>query len=271
MNRRLFTSVLGILVYIFMLLPVVLVIWMSFFDKGLMSFPPSGYSLKWYAGLTEHTDLFFGLLYSLEVAAIAAIIAVILGVLAALGVSRSRIRGKALLENTFVLPLVIPAIISGMAIYIYLYQVSTVLQTSMVPSTWALIAAHVMITVPWTFRLTYGGLASIGRDLEKASMDLGSRAFLTLWRVTLPLLRPSLIGAVIFAFVFSFGDLEISLFLISPGQTTLPVAMMQYTAFGIDPTLAAISTVQIVLIGALLLIGNKFVKFGEAFVGGTKQ
>jgi putative spermidine/putrescine transport system permease protein len=241
-KRPVWALVIGVFVYVFMLLPVVLVVWMSFFSKGLLIFPPSGYSLSWYAGLPSHSQLFSGLWYSLEIAAIAAVIAVVLGILAALGVSRSRIRGKAWLEQGFTLPLVIPAIISGMAIYIYLYQLSSVAGTSLVPSTWALIAAHVMITLPWTFRLAYTGLVAIGRDVEKASMDLGYSGVQTMWRITLPLLRSAIIGGVIFAFVFSFSDLEISLFLIAPGLTTLPV-----------------------------MIGNRFVRFGEVFAGGTKQ
>ena len=271
MRRPVWTVIVGAVVYTFMLLPVAIVIWMSFFRQAFLNFPPAGYSLRWYAGLTDQPDLFDGLLYSLEIAAITTIIAVALGVIAALGLSRARLRGRTLLENGFILPLVIPAIVTGMAIYIYLYQLSGAIQVGLVPSTWSLVAAHTMITLPWTFRLAYAGMASVGRDVERASMDLGRRPMATLWRITLPLLRPSLIGAAIFAFIFSFGDLEISLFLVSPGKTTLPVAMVQYAEFKVDPTIAAMSTIQILLIGILLVIANRVVRFGEAFSGGIKQ
>ncbi|MCW4456841.1 ABC transporter permease [Microbacterium sp. MPKO10] len=262
---------LGLLVFVFMLGPVAIIVWISFFDQAYLSFPAEGYSLRWYAGLVDQTELFRGLLYSAEIAVITTIISLFLGVSAAIALSRSRLRGRTLFENVFLLPLVIPAIITGMALYIYLYQLSGIVQGGLVPSTWSLIAAHVIITLPWTFRLTYAGAVSIGTDVERASLDLGRGSLATLMRVTLPLLRPSLIGSGIFAFIFSFGDLEISLFLVSPGQTTLPVAMVQYAEFNVDPTLAAVATVQIVLIGLLLLIANKFIRFGEAFSGGLKQ
>lgn len=271
MKRPVWTVVVGAVVYAFMLLPVAIVVWMSFFRPAYLNFPPAGYSLRWYEGLTDQPALFNGLLYSLEIAAITTVISVVLGVVAALGLSRARLRGRPVLENGFILPLVIPAIVTGIAIYIYLYQLSGVLQVALVPSTWSLVAAHTMITLPWTFRLAYAGMAAVGRDVERASMDLGRRPMATLWRITLPLLRPSLIGAAIFAFIFSFGDLEISLFLVSPGKTTLPVAMVQYAEFKVDPTIAAMSTIQIVLIGILLVIANKVVRFGEAFSGGIKQ
>lgn len=271
MRRPTWSVAVGVVVYAFMLLPVVIVIWMSFFRQAYLSFPPDGYSLKWYTGLADQSALFDGLLYSLEVAAVTTVVSVALGVIAALGLSRARLPGKGLIENGFLLPLVIPAIVTGMAMYIYLYQLSGVVGVALVPTTWSLILAHTMITLPWTFRLTYAGVAAIGKDVERASMDLGRRPFSTLWRITLPLLRPSLIGAAIFAFIFSFGDLEISLFLVSPGKTTLPVAMVQYAEFKVDPTIAAMSTIQILLIGILLVVANRVVKFGEAFTGGTKQ
>lgn len=262
---------LGVVVFAFMLIPVGIIVWMSFFEQSYLSFPPDGYSLKWYEGLADQTDLFRGLLYSAEIAVVTTVISLLLGVSAAIALSRSRLRGSVLLENGFLLPLVIPAIITGMALYIYLYQLSGVVQMGLVPSTWSLIVAHVIITLPWTFRLAYAGAVGIGTDVERASLDLGRGSFGTLMRVTLPLLRPSLIGAGIFAFIFSFGDLEISLFLVSPGQTTLPVAMVQYAQFKVDPTLAAMATVQIVLVGLLLVVANKFIRFGEAFSGGIKQ
>lgn len=271
MKRSAWMTVAGVFTYVFMLLPVVLVIWMAFFRPAFLSFPPNGYSLKWFVGLTHQPDLFQGLLYSLELAAITAVVSVALGVLAAVGLSRSRVRARTAFENGFVLPLVIPAIVSGMALYIYLYTLSGVVQAALVPTTWALLVAHTVITLPWTFRLAYAGLVSIGHDVERASLDLGYGPAGTLWHITLPLLRPSLIGAFIFAFIFSFGDLEISLFLVAPGQTTLPVAMVQYASFKVDPTIAAMSTVQVALIGILLVVANRFIRFGEAFAGGTRQ
>lgn len=271
MRRPLWIPLVGAVVFAFMLLPVGLVVWMSFFKQSFLSFPPRGYSLDWYAKLTDQRQLFDGLIYSLWLAALAAALAVTLGTLAAVALSRSGLRARSAFENGFLLPLVVPAIVSGVALYIYLYQLSGQVQVALVPTTWSLLLAHTVITLPWTFRLVLAGLTGIGRDVERASLDLGRTPGQTLRKVTLPLLRPSLIGATIFAFIFSFGDLEISLFLVQPGRATLPVEMVQYAQFNVDPTIAAVSTVQIVLIGVLLFVANRFVKFGQAFTGGAKQ
>lgn len=264
-------SVVGALVFAFMLLPVVLVVWMSLSANQFLSFPPQGYSLRWFTGLSGQRALFGGLQLSLVLALATSALSVTLGLLAAVALSRSRLRVRGLMENGFLLPLVIPAIISGMALYIYLYQLSGLLLVRLVPTWWSLLLAHTVITLPWTFRLVYAGLAGVGQDVERASLDLGRGPWQTLLRVTLPLLRPSLIGAAVFAFIFSFGELEISLFLVAPGQITLPVAMIQYAEFRVDPTLAAVSTVQILLVGTLLTVANRFVRFGEALAGGTKR
>lgn len=270
MNPPRWLAVVGVLVFGFMLLPVALVVWISVFESPFLTFPPSGYSLRWFADLTQQRGLFSGLQLSLVLALSTAVVSTALGLVAAIGLARSRLRWAALLENGFMLPLLIPAIVSGVALYIYLYQLSWALQIRLVPTPGALLLAHTMITLPWTFRLVHAGLAGLGTDVERASLDLGRGPWQTLWRVTLPLLRPSLIGAFIFSFIFSFAELEISLFLISPGQTTLPVAMVQYAEFRVDPTLAAVSTVQILLVGTLLALTNRFIRFGQVLSGGTK-
>jgi putative spermidine/putrescine transport system permease protein len=259
------------LAFAFMLLPVALVVWMSVSATSFLAFPPQGYSLRWFTGLSQQRSLFDGMRFSFTLALATSLLSVTLGTLAAVALSRSNVRPRGLLENGFLLPLVIPAIISGVALYIYLYQLSGLVQVRLVPTWWSLLLAHTVIVLPWTFRLAYAGLAGVGRDVERASLDLGRGSFQTLWRVTLPLLRPSLIGAAVLAFIFSFGELEISLFLVGPGRTTLPVAMVQYAEFKVDPTLAAVSTVQILLVGGLLAIGNRFIRFGGVLSGGSRR
>lgn len=264
-------AVAAAVVFVFMLAPVALVIYMSFFATSYIAFPPDGYSLRWYGELLERRQLLDGLLYSFVVALLATALSLCLGVLAAAGLSRSKLPGKTWFENGYLLPLIIPSIVSGVALYVFLYNVSELINVRLVPTTWVLVIAHTLITLPWTFRLCYAGFITMGRDVEKASLDLGAGPVATLWRVTLPLLRPSLVGAATFAFIFSFADLEISLFLVESGRSTLPVAMVQYAIFKVDPTIAAVSTVQMGLIAGLLVISNRFVRFSDTFTGGTKQ
>lgn len=271
MKRSITLVIVGIVAFVFMTLPFVLVVMISFFQDSYISIPPSGLSFEWYGKMFQSRQLIEGLLFSLFIAVLASLGSLLVGVPAAMVLNRAQFRGKAFIENVFILPLIIPTIVTGLALYIFLYEFSAVINAQIVPSTWVLVLAHVLITLPWSFRLVYGGMQTMGSEVELAAVDLGDSRWGTTRRITLPLLRSSIVAAAILAFIFSFGNLEISLFLIEPGQTTLPVAMVQYAQFKIDPTIAAISTLQIVLVGALLLIVNKFVDIGATFSGGTKK
>ena len=252
------------IVYLVLLLPVVMVLWLSFSKAPVLFFPPHGYSVSWYESLRDQPQLLSGLYFSLWLAGAASAISIVIGGAAALGLSRSRVRRRGPTEALFLGPLLLPVIVIGIAIYVSLYVVGTNLGLTLVPTYWAMLAAHVLLTLPFTFRMAYVGLSGLDPNLERASLNLGRSRFSTLRLVTLPMMRSALVGAAIFAFIFSFADLEISLFLVGPGETTLPVAMLDYAATQIDPTIAAMSAVQIAIIAVLLLIANHFVDFGKA-------
>jgi len=272
MRKHPVATIATILAFVLMLAPIPLLVWMSFFDSRFLVFPPqNGYTLDWYTGLHRQTVLFRALGTSLILALIAALISTFVGMLGAFAVSRSRIPGRRAAANLFLLPLIVPSITSGLALYLYLYNLEGILNLELVPQLATLVAAHVVITLPWTFRFMATGIGSISPHVERASLSLGRGPMYTFFLVTLPLLRPSVIGAALLAFVFSFGDLEISLFLIGPGETTLPVAMVQYASFQVDPTIAAIAVVQIAIIAVILFVGDRFFKFGNVFSGGSKQ
>lgn len=271
MKRSVTLVLIGVVAFLFMTLPILLVVMISFFQDSYISIPPSGLSFEWYEKMFQSRQLIEGLIFSLLIALLASAGSLLVGVPAAMVLSHSQFRAKAFIENVFILPLVIPTIVTGLALYIFLYEFSSIIHTRLVPSTWVLILAHIMITLPWAFRLVYGGMQTMGSEVELAAIDLGDSRFGTIRRITLPLLRSSIVAAAILAFIFSFGNLEISLFLLEPGRSTLPVAMVQYAQFKIDPTIAAVSTLQIVLVGALLLVVNRFVDIGATFSGGTKK
>ena len=117
-----------------------------------------------------------------------------------------------------------------------------------------------MITIPWTVRLLTASLAGFDRSIEEAALNLGATPLQAFVRVTLPVIKPGVVAAALFSFIISFGNLEMTLFLVAPGQTTLPIAILQYLQWRIDPTIAAVSLLQIVLIGAGMLITDHYVK-----------
>jgi putative spermidine/putrescine transport system permease protein len=126
-----------------------------------------------------------------------------------------------------------------------------------------LVLAHVMITTPWVVRLCLASLTNHDRAAEEAAASLGANPLTVIWRVTLPAMRMGIIAGALFAFVVSFENLELALFLTSPGVTTLPVAVLQYLEYHIDPLVSAVAVAQTVGIGGLLLLLDRFMRLGQ--------
>jgi putative spermidine/putrescine transport system permease protein len=159
----------------------------------------------------------------------------------------------------------VPAIVAGAAVYIYYIQVEILLGQQLAATFTGLVFAHSLIALPWTMRLVCASLVTANTTSEEAARSLGANAIQTFFLVTLPIIRPGIIASAMFSFIASFSDLEKSLFLIGPGKTTLPIAIVNYLEWSLDPTISAVATVQILIIGAGLLISDRFVKLGKAF------
>lgn len=245
--------------FLFMLLPLVLVLWLSFFSDALLAIPPSGYSLRWYQNIFSHSEFINGFLLSLRVAAISTIVGLLVSVPASLAIVRGRFPGRGVVMNLLTAPLTVPAIVIGAALYVAFIEIEVLSGIPLAGSSAGLAAAHVLITIPWCVRLITANLAGLDRSAEEAALSLGASPLATLALVTLPMIWPGVVAAALFSFVTSFGNLELSLFLVAPGETTLPIAILQYLQWKIDPTIAAVSVVQIVIIGVGLLVTDRFV------------
>lgn len=247
----------------YILLPLVFVIWLSFFKQEIPSFPPEGYTLNWFKGLPDQKPFIDGFLLSLEVALLATLAGLALGVPAALALARANLRFKAPLAGLLLLPLVVPGVVLGTSIYVF--QIETEIATGwpLLGYFTGLVASHALIVIPWVLRVVGATLEGFNRTIEEAAQNLGAGPWTTFRRVTLPLIRPGVVAAGLFGFVMSFGNLEMSLFLVGPGRTTLPIAILQYLEWKIDPTIAAVSVVQIVLVAAALLVTDRFVKLTQ--------
>ena len=244
----------------FIMLPVVLVVWMSFFDQKIITSPPKGYTIEWYTVLAEKSTLL-----SLEVALISSVLAIVLGCLACIGLKQKFFRGKNLMETMFLAPLTVPTIVSGIAIYAFLTVMGNSIGMKLVPTTWVLILGHTVITIPWAVRLISAGLAGVNPALEEAALSLGANRVYTYVKIIFPQIRSSLVTASIFSFIVSLTNLEMSLMLIKPGQTTLPIETLNYVLWEMDPSIAALTTVQIMLIFMLLVIANKLIGLSKVF------
>jgi putative spermidine/putrescine transport system permease protein len=243
------------------IVPLLLTLYLSLFDEKLILFPPRGYTLSWYSAIAPN----FGgpVITSLKLGAFSVIGSLALGIPAGIGLSRHRFRGRGAISMLLLAPLTVPGIALGLAIYVALVAMDEQLGSMVTGSMIGLVLAHVMITTPWVVRLCLASLANHDRAAEEAAASLGAGPLTVIWRVTLPAMRAGIVAAALFAFVISFENLELALFLTSPGVTTLPVAVLQYLEYHIDPLVSAIAVAQIVAIAAVLLILDRFVRLGQ--------
>ena len=251
------------LMYAIMLCPLVFVVWLSCFKDAILYFPPSGYTLSWYLHAWENQAFVNGFIFSLQVASLSAFIGVGLGVLAALGIARYGFKAGKWVNTLLLSPLLMPGIVAGIAIYLFYLQAENVLDEDIVGTFGGLVIAHVCLTIPWTVRLVSASMQGLDPSMEEAARNLGASGPKAFRRVILPILRPAIVAAALFSFIVSFENLELSLSLVGPGKTTLPIAIMQYLEFNLDPTIAAVSSVQILLLGIIMLITDRFVKLSQ--------
>lgn len=251
------------LVYAIMLCPLFFVVWLSFFKDAILYFPPSGYTLAWYANAWQNQAFVSGFIFSLQVALVSAFFGVSLGVIAALGIIRYKFNGGKYVNTLLLSPLLMPGIVTGIAVYLFYLRAENFFDRDLVGTLGGLVLAHICLTIPWTVRLVSASMHGLDPSIEEAARNLGANGRIAFLRVTLPMLRPAIVAAALFSFIVSFENLEVSLSLVGPGKTTLPIAILQYLEFNLDPTIAAVSTVQIVLLGIIMLITDRFVKLSQ--------
>lgn len=254
------TALLGIGAAI-IFLPLIFTVYLSVFDETIITFPPRGYTLHWYADILPN----FGaaLRTSTLVALAAAAISVLVGVPASIGLSRYRFAGRSALSTFLLSPLTIPGIAIGLGIYVLAIQVEEWNGSALAGSMALLIAAHVLIALPWVVRLGLTALANSDPAAEEAAASLGAPPWRVLWRVTLPRMRAGIVAGGLFAFIVSFENLEMTLFLIAPGMTTLPISVLQYLQYHIDPLVAAVAVVQVALVAAALFLLDRQVRLSQ--------
>jgi putative spermidine/putrescine transport system permease protein len=242
-------------------LPLFLTIYLSLFADALVVFPPSGYTLSWYAAIIPK----FGaaLSTSLKLAACSVLGSLAVGIPAAIGLVRSRFRGRRIMSTVLLAPLTVPGIAIGLGVFIFAVAVEEQTAIPVSGSLWLLVLAHVLITTPWVIRLCVAALTNLDRSAEEAAASLGARPFAVLRRVTLPAIRPGIVAGALFAFIVSFENLEMTLFLITPGLTTLPIATLQYLQYRVDPLVAATAVAQIAVVALALMVLDRLVQVGR--------
>jgi putative spermidine/putrescine transport system permease protein len=252
---RVFTA----FVIVFLLAPIVVVLAVSFTDLNYLSFPPRGFTLRWFGDVFRRTEFLDSFTVSVLVASVTAFASTIAGGAVAVGLSRHRFIGRDAIAALFLSPLILPTVVVGLSLLQYYSYVGLSI------SPLALIFGHVIITMPYAIRLLTAGLASTGRDLELAAQGLGAtplRAFLV---VTLPLMSTAVIASAFFTFIASFDNVTISVFLSTPTMTTLPVRIFAAVEQFTSPYLAALATLLILWNGVLVMILERLVGVAKLY------
>lgn len=245
---RLAFILLNLGVFIFLLLPLAIVVLISFSDGTGMEFPPTNLSLQWYAKALESSLFRQALFNSVVIGLLAAMISTLIGLGAAFAIARARFRGKSTLEAILLSPLVVPGIVLGIALLAAFSAID-------LGTAWErLILAHILLTFPFCVRTILASLARLDRTCEEAAATLGATSFQVFTYVTFPMIRPGVIAGGLFAFVISFDNVPISIFLVDTNTTTIPIAIISYLEWNFDPSVAAVSSLLIITMLVLALV-----------------
>lgn len=237
--RHFALGVAGTLIALFLLLPTLVVVPLSFTEGTLLRWPPRGFDLRWYDTLFTDPEWRDAALTSLEVGLWTALLATTLGTLVALGLTRGRFRGRGLANMLVLSPMIVPGVIVAIGTYFVFVRMGVV------GTMRGLVAAHTVLAMPLVVVSVTNSLRSFDRDLERAAQSLGAGPVRTFARVTLPLIAPGVAAGALFAFITSWDEIVVALFVTSPAVRTLPVVIFNQIRSGVDPTVAAAATLLI--------------------------
>ncbi|MGN6771912.1 MAG: ABC transporter permease [Rhizobiaceae bacterium] len=241
------------LVYVFLLLPLVIVVIASFNAGEFLTFPPQGFSLRWYVAFFQSEPFMTSLLFSFEVAVAATAVSTLLGTTSALYVVRYAGAWRDRLRLLITAPLLLPEVLTAIALLFFFYNVG------LGKTIGGLVIGHVLITLPFVFLAVSSALYNFDDSLEDAARSLGAGRLTTFRRITLPIIKPGVISGALLAFIISFDLFAVSLLLKGVGGSTLPIQLFDYVKWSFDPTAAAVATVSIAITLVMVLVTDRLV------------
>lgn len=246
---------------LFLIAPLAAVIVVSFTDKGYLSMPTDGLSLRWFRTILDYPGFIDAFWMSLYLGLASATIAIALAIPAAVAIGRYPFKGRAAVNGFFMSPMMIPAVVMGVSFLRFFNQIG--LSGTFIGIT----LAHTILVMPYALRLVLASISGLPRDAEQAAATLGASRWTVFRRITLPLILPGIAGGWLLAFITSFDEVTMSIFVASPETMTLPVRMYHHIAQTIDPLIAAISTLLIAITVVLMLILDRLYGLDRILVG----
>ncbi|GAA0966354.1 ABC transporter permease [Acrocarpospora macrocephala] len=250
MTARPWLKIVAVLVGLFLTVPTLVVIPMSFSSAKTFRFPPGGWSLEWYERLFTSPEWTTAIVNSLQVGVITAVLATVLGTAAAIGVTTLGERAKGLAVGFLLSPIIIPNILIALVIF------TTFLRIGLTGSLFGIALAHTALALPFVVIAVTARLQGMDPALRKAGGSLGAPPFAVFRKITLPLAMPGVLSGAVLAFISSFDEVVISLFLQSPTAITLPVQMFNSVTVQIDPTISAASSLMVLVVSVPILLAQ---------------
>jgi putative spermidine/putrescine transport system permease protein len=238
---------LVVLTLLYLILPVLAIVPLSFSSSTFLVYPIPGWSLRWYQNLVMSDEWRMAAKNSFIVGPAATLVATVLGTLAAIGITKADFRGKAVLMAILISPMIVPVVVVGVGMYLFFAPLG------LANTYLGLILAHASLGVPFVVTTVSATLQGFNYNLVRASLSLGANPVTTFFRITLPVIAPGVISGALFAFATSFDEVVVTLFLAGADQTTLPRQMFTGIRENISPTIAALATILIVFSTSLLL------------------
>ncbi|CAD6517593.1 ABC transporter permease [Paraburkholderia sabiae] len=238
---------LAVLTLLYLILPVLAIVPLSFSSSTFLVYPIPGWSMRWYQNLIASDEWRMAAKNSFIVAPSATVLATVLGTLAAIGLTKANFKGKALLMAILISPMIVPVVVVGVGMYLFFAPLG--LANTYI----GLIMAHASLGVPFVVTTVAATLQGFNYNLVRASLSLGASPVKTFFSITLPVIAPGVISGALFAFATSFDEVVVTLFLAGADQTTLPRQMFTGIRENISPTIAALATILIVFSTCLLL------------------
>lgn len=243
--------------FVFMLAPILIVVWVSFSGQAYIGFPIKSYSMRWFVRVFEYRPFLDALALSIYIGIGSTVLSLLLGVPASLALAKSQ-TPLSIAVTTFLLsPVSMPMIVLGFSLLFFSYAIG------MGISFVSLLIAHTVVAIPYVVRTVVGVYRSQPKDFEEAAAILGASRAKSLHHVTLPLIRPAIFAGGLFAFLISLDNLPLSYFFGGPTTSTLPVVMLSYVENQFDPSIAAVSSIQMILALVAMFIVDRAYGIGN--------
>lgn len=251
MRRYKGLTIFSVIVFLFLFLPLVIIAITAFGSEPTITFPIHGFSLEWFGKALASESFKKAFLLSLQVAVLATLLALLIGVPAAYALSRYSVKGRKFIKSFFLSPTIIPGIVVGYALFQFI-----VIKLK-IPVYQGLLLGHFLVVLPYIIRVVGGALEQFDFSIEEVAWSLGCNKVKAFFQVVLPNITSGIISSFLLAFINSFNNIPVSMFLSGPGISTLPASLMSYVEYNYDPTVSAVSVLLMLATIVIMFVVEK--------------